>query len=205
MTLLLEERIMSQRIELLSGLARPNHVLFDLCCDHGLIGLHALKKAKRVVFVDQSENALMSLESTLSALDPASQAKAEVVAKPAEFIDITAYGPSDFIIAGVGVTTIVSILSALFPSGLGEHQLILSPQQDSLPLRWYLREKNYRLLRELAVEERGRFREILHIASEGQEVEENFQSEDDESSRAYKAWLNDYRAKIAKSRGVTSS
>ncbi len=187
---------MSERIERLSAFTRPGHVLFDMCCDHGLIGLHALSRVSKVVFVDQSENALKALHSAIALLEPSEQCRVEVVAKAAEPIDVSPYKSADFIIAGVGVTTIVSIISALFPNGLGEHQLILSPQQDSLPLRWYLKEKGYGLLDEIAVEERGRFREILHIGAKGRPIEEDFQNESDACSRRYKSWLKDYREKI---------
>lgn len=171
--------------------------VFDVCCDHGYIGFSALKTAKKVVFVDQSPNALISVREHILSLSDTDRLRVEVHAIPGELIDLDGETSADFIIAGVGVTTIVSIVAALFPEGLGSHRLILSPQQDSLPLRWFLREKGLKLAHESVVEERGRYREILHIGAEGVDVGEEFLADDDKAAKDYREHMRKYREQIA--------
>lgn len=162
------------------------------------MGLAALEKAAKVVFVDQSPNALQAVRDHIATLSKADQKRTEVHAIPGELIELGEEKAADFIIAGVGVTTIASIIAALFPKDLGDHRLILSPQQDSLPLRWYLQERGLKLIQESVVKERGRFREILLVGKEGADVQELFLAEDDETAREYKTWLKDYRERIAR-------
>ena len=190
-------KTLSPRIEKIASLVRPGHTLFDLCCDHGRIGFAALSRAKEVIFVDQSANALRAVHEHCETLEASEQARTQIRVSPGELLDLSGFGPSDFVIAGVGVTTIVSIISALFPETLGQNRLILSPQQDSLPLRWYLRDRGFGLVEEHVVLERGRYREMLVIEAKGAEVGEAFVSEEDEEARAYQRWLEAYRQTIA--------
>lgn len=168
-----------------------------MCCDHGLIGFGALDKAKDVVFVDQSAKALGPLNEHLKTLDRAILERIKVFVSAGELVSIAGYDSSDFVIAGVGVTTVASIVAALFPEGLSNHRLILSPQQDSQPLRWYLSDRGFGLVDEYVVKERGRFREILVVEARGAPITETFASDRDELCREFKAWLLECRAFIA--------
>jgi tRNA (adenine22-N1)-methyltransferase len=188
---------MSDRIMKLVSCLRPGRMLFDLCCDHGMIGLAGLGGAKGVVLVDQSETALRAVRDRLETLSTAESAKVQVINAAAEELDISAHSGSDFIIAGVGVTTMVTIIAALFPTALADHRLILSPQQDSLPLRWFLDDRRFGLVDEFVVMEKGRFREILVIEAQGHALGEAFAAERDELSRRYGSWLRNYRRRIA--------
>ena len=172
-----------------------------MCCDHGLIGFAALPRVSRVVFVDQSSPAIQTVFDRVARLREADRKRTEILVCPGEVVNIRGERSADFVIAGVGVTTIASIVAALFPGELGDHRLILSPHQDSTPLRWFLRDKGFRLQSESVVKERGRYREMIVVESQGAEIGETYANTEDELSREYIAWLEAYRQLIAKSRG----
>lgn len=198
----IRRKALSVRFDKIVSLLRPNHTLYDLCCDHGLIGFAALSHASRVVFVDQSPPAIQAVFAGVSRLNPADRARTEILVCPGELVDISSERAADFVIAGVGVTTVASIVSALFPKVLGEHRLILSPHQDSTPLRWFLRDKGFRLQSESVVKERGRYREMIVVESNGDVIGEVYANSSDELSREYIAWLAAYRVQIEKIRGL---
>jgi tRNA (adenine22-N1)-methyltransferase len=184
------------RFEKILSFVRPHHVLYDLCCDHGLMGLKALVdcKSAKVHFVDQSENALQAIRSELKLLPPDLQSKARVHCMPAERC-VNLDEPSDFIIAGVGISTCISIISELFPAGLANHRLILAPQQKSQVLRKFLIEKDFRLVDETVTIERQRFREIIVVEAKGEAIDlygHRFRSRLDADSKAFVQHLTDY-------------
>lgn len=191
---------LSLRFDTIVSLLRPGRTLFDLCCDHGLIGFAALTHSPRVIFVDQSPQALKAVYERAATLEPHDRERIEIIESPGELLGIAGYGEADFIIAGVGITTVVSLISALFPEHLGRHRLILAPQQSTIPLRWYLQERGFGLIEEKVVKERGRFREILVIEAEGLPIPEHYRAEKDELDREYKAWLAKYLHSIAEAK-----
>lgn len=173
-----------------------------MCCDHGLIGFAALPTASRVVFVDQSSPAIQTVFDGVARLREVDRKRTEILVCPGELVDLGDERSADIVIAGVGVTTVASIVAALFPGELGDHRLILSPHQDSTPLRWFLRDKGFRLQSESVVKERGRYREMIVIEAQGAEIPEIYSNAEDELSREYIAWLAAYRKMIAKSKGL---
>src|SRR5689334_8158056 len=127
---------MSDRIRRLASHVRNHSVVYDLCCDHGYIGWMAWdqKAPAGLVFVDQSPNALRAVGEALRERALQHDPRIDVRISPAEDISIDDR-PSDFIIAGVGTRTIVTVIRQLFPKGLGPHRLILSPEKNALELR----------------------------------------------------------------------
>ncbi|RZA11377.1 MAG: hypothetical protein EOP10_33170 [Proteobacteria bacterium] len=194
------------RFEKILAFTRPDHVLYDLCCDHGLMGLKALlqNQASEVHFVDQSENALKALRLELRVLPNDLQSKAFVHCMPAEDC-VLLDQPSDFIIAGVGIQTCISIISAVFPQGLGQHRLIIAPQQKSQVLRKFLMDRNFRLFDETVTVERQRFREIIVVESEGDTIDlygHRFRTRTDAESLAFVRHLDQYYAEISKKKSI---
>lgn len=201
---------MSPRMELILASLRGDRPLFDLCCDHGQLGLAALERwhLPHVSFVDQSPSVMQRLAATIeqSGLD---LSKVTLVTGAAETLSVPP-GASDFILAGVGGQTIVKILDGLFPSGLGEHRLIISSQQKTQDLRFYLRTRDFRLIDEQVILEKGRFREVLTLGSEGDLVTlygEKYQQRSDPVSQAFVLHLHYYYLKIqeAKEQGASLS
>ncbi len=182
---------------------RPDHILYDLCCDHGRIGLEALPQAKKVCFVDQSEEALRALREAIPLLPAEEQRKTEVICSSAEALSLPDEA-SDVIIAGVGIQTTIAIIAALVPDDLRNHRLILAPQQASEALREYLRKRGWGLIAERVVEERGRFREVIVIEKSGKEVSaygESFADQDDPVARRFAKHSARYYERLRSLRG----
>lgn len=126
--------------------------VWDVCCDHGHVGLQALQTSEfpQVHFVDQVPHIIESL--------PAFE-KAKYHPIPAEELEQNLSGT--VVIAGVGAYTILSIVQAWEAKGiLQAKRLILAPQRDPDLIALQQR-PNYKLIRIELVDERGRDRFIL--------------------------------------------
>lgn len=198
---------MSDRIQRLASYVRPHSVLYDLCCDHGYIGLAAWdqKPLAGLILVDQSAHALRAVQQELSRRGLTGDGRVQAIALAAENLLIDTR-PSDFIMAGVGTKTIVTIMQNLFPKGLGPHRLILSPEKNSNDLRRYLRDRGMGLVTDDVVMDGRRFREIIVIEAKGIAIPcmgEGFADRDDETVRNFIAALRIWRESVAQGRALT--
>jgi tRNA (adenine22-N1)-methyltransferase len=127
--------------------------VWDVCCDHGYVGLRALKENTFpfVHFVDQVPHIIETL--------PQDSPRAHYHPVPAEELDQVLGG--SVVIAGVGAFTILSIVQSWEKRGiLKAKRLILAPQKD--PDLIAMQERpGYKLIRIELVEERGRDRFIM--------------------------------------------
>jgi tRNA (adenine22-N1)-methyltransferase len=127
--------------------------IWDVCCDHGQIGLKALetKSFGKVHFVDQVPHIIDLL--------PKDDNKAHYYALPAEELNEKIEGTA--VIAGVGAYTILSIVQSWEQKGiLQARRLILAPQRDPDLIALQSR-PGYKLSRIELIEERGRDRFVL--------------------------------------------
>ena len=198
---------MSLRMQRLASYVRPGSIVYDLCCDHGLIGLTAwqLGIIKQLIYVDQSFEALAGLKETLQRQGLGQERSIEVHHAEAESI-IAPKLAADFIIAGVGIQTMMVIIKQIFSQGLGPHRLILGPQQKSQVLRLFLSHASYRLVAEEVVWEAGRFRELIIIEAAGDPISlygDHFAQSSNPLELEFAAYLTDYYKTIdlRKSRG----
>lgn len=151
---------LSARLQAFLDEAVPGAPLWDLCCDHGLLGLAALgsERFPKVHFVDSSEAAMKLLEGRL-----AGNRRAGFHVKPAQEIDEDLTG--SVVIAGVGGLLIWKILQTLQVRGaLKARRLILGPHRDEAWLADQLRLgalPSWNLTKEARVLERGRSRHLL--------------------------------------------
>ena len=107
------------RMELLVSLGREGLPFWDICCDHGYIGILALKSQRytSVYFVDNVEHIIDRLAKLIkiSPLDfPKDQAV--LIHSPAEDLSLKLFGT--VVIAGVGGRTIIKILKSLLLKNL---------------------------------------------------------------------------------------
>lgn len=192
---------MSERIQRLASYVRPGATLYDLCCDHGLIGLTAWDRGdiERLVFIDQSADALSGLGRELIKRGLDKNTRIELSVANAENLKIPNV-PADFIIAGVGIRTIEKIIRNLFSAGLGSHRLILGPQQKSQGLRCLLKSLSFGLVHEDVVWEAGRFRELIIVESKGEPISlfgDRFEQSEDPTAKRFASYLQNYYAAIA--------
>jgi tRNA (adenine22-N1)-methyltransferase len=161
LTLMLDEYLehkVTQRIVRLGSYVVEGRPTFDLCCDHGLIGLWAWSRhpLPELHFVDRAPGVVAKLESALGkrldlerfffhAIDAAE------LKLPSE--------PCNVIVAGVGYRAMVRIIEAIYPIK-HPHRLIISVHAEEESVEPTLKKIGWRLHEISSVEERGRIRSI---------------------------------------------
>ena len=148
----------SERIRRIVDLTLDGRPTWDLCCDHGLIGLWAWyqRKLPELHFVDRTPALMQQLESRLT----------RHVGSPSIFfhtVDAAKVSlgatPSNVILAGVGFRAADQILSKL-DSGSAPHRAIVSVHAEVDLLPPAMLRLGWRLADEVPVEENGRVRVI---------------------------------------------
>lgn len=126
---------LSLRMNLFLDSALPNVPFWDICCDHGYVGLGALviknqeKCFTSVYFVDQVSHIMESLQLKIDHLYNKPNIPYELYCLAAEELDVDLTGT--VLIAGVGGFTIKKILSNLLSKNkLKAKRLLLSPHTD---------------------------------------------------------------------------
>jgi tRNA (adenine22-N1)-methyltransferase len=120
-------RKISERIKAICKYVEDGKTVFDLCCDHGLIGFfaHQKRNVPKVIFVDQVKHITDAL--ALKIAKHASNEPFEVRCSPAEDIELPEE-PVTIIAAGVYAATIYNIITNI-PSRRAD-TYILSPNSD---------------------------------------------------------------------------
>lgn len=151
---------LSPRLRLLLDQALPGKPLWDLCCDHGLLGMKALEEGQtsEVHFVDRVPSIMERLKERLQE----ENLVGSLHVQGAESLQCPLEGT--VVIAGVGGDRILEILEALDGNGyLTADRLVLSPHKDERVFVEKFSEglgKRWRLSEPLSVRESGRERPI---------------------------------------------
>ncbi len=143
--------------------ACPQQPLWDICCDHGLLGIQALRSQNfpQVHFVDQVPHLISKLQEKikLKIKEASKELPAFFYSTPAESLQVELTG--NVCILGIGAQKIEIFLRAWEDAGLLQaDRLILGPHKDE---QWFLdvvipNLQNYELQKQVAVNERGRDR-----------------------------------------------
>lgn len=148
--------------------ALPWQPFWDICCDHGLLGIQALRSEKfpQVHFVDQVpqliENLQVKIKAKEQSLDKAAPLPAYFYSIPAENLKEKLSG--NICVLGIGAQKMEIFLKAWENSELLQAQrLILSPHKDE---KWFLEKvipelENYQLQKQIDLCERGRKRSLF--------------------------------------------
>ncbi len=142
---------------------QPYEEIWDLCCDHGFLGMALLDadKAQTLHFVDQLPGITTDLAERLQ---PYPAARYQVHTLPAEQVRWQANKRRLVIIAGVGGETVVEIVQQLAArNDLAATDWLLSPANSCYELRQYLRQAGFGLKAEAVVFERRRGYEMLWL------------------------------------------
>lgn len=163
---------LSPRMQLIYDHLIPGEPVWDLCCDHGYMGLNAYASGlfPEVYFVDQVEHIVQRLEQQFQQnyLSLSSSVKAHFLPLPGESVQTEIRGT--LVIAGVGAHTIFKIVQALHGRGvLRASKMILVPQKDEEKLLTLLLAREnfgYQVCNEhYTALERGRIRKLLIFQS----------------------------------------
>ncbi len=122
---------LSSRLQFIYENLIPNLPVWDFCCDHGYLGVEALKSGRfpKVHFVDQIPHIVGSVEAVVGEKFSEFRSRAYFFAGKGE--DLSEVVSGNVVIAGVGAFAIFKILRALLERGLLQaERLILCPQRD---------------------------------------------------------------------------
>lgn len=164
---------------LIDIITEPYPLIWDTCCDHGLIGEGMLQasRAESVTFVDQVESITRSLQQRLSAVD-ALRDRWDVQTLDAHAIKLQGEQRQLLIIAGVSGKTCIDILKRIVeqnnPQTLALTNFLLCPNYYLYELREFLRSSGFQQRRESVVTQGKRVNEILlvHLGSDDHAIHE---------------------------------
>jgi tRNA (adenine22-N1)-methyltransferase len=167
--------MLSKRLELIYSLLEPGLPVWDLGCDHGYIGLRAVAEDvfPEVHFVDCSTDVIDRLNSTLS--QPRIKA---LISRSGTSLDVSLSRGQDLpwncirgniVIAGMGGSTMIEIISAIPKDVRSFLRLILSPEKGVDILRRALADMGWMMAEqgEYLVKEGERFREVFVVQARG--------------------------------------
>jgi tRNA (adenine22-N1)-methyltransferase len=184
--------------------------IYDIGCDHGLLGLSflAMPSVSAIHLVDPSAAVVEKLKIKAAYItDPRIKIHHEL----GQNLKLGQSAKTIFI-AGMGGKEIQKILINLAPQLNTEDRVVISPHRNVLELRHYLSSSDYRLIKEDLLEEQGHYYQLLCLSTAnnlgkvslfGEEIWKAevarayhskllnaYQSHQDEQSRLFHAFLS---------------
>ncbi len=131
--------------ELKKAVNKNAEVVWDLCCDHGKIGISLFKENRKIIFVDQVEHIISNLRKKLEI----SKFNTKFQVIDAKEINIFNSKDESIIIAGVGGHTCIDIMSNILDRfGHLKSEFILSPQKNLIQVYEFLRLNQFNVISE---------------------------------------------------------
>ena len=144
-------------------------IIWDCCCDHGLLGMSLLQRklADKVVFVDILAHQMAFLEEDLQRRFPQDNANWQVICQDVKELGLPQVESQLFIIAGVGGDKTVEFIDSLCAAMPGlSFDLLICSVQGNYPVRKALIKQGFNMLREEIVFENKRFYEALYVTKD---------------------------------------
>ncbi len=182
---------LSERLRTLREHYHHHESIWDIGCDHGLLGLSFLDlpEIQKIHLVDPSSLVIRTLKHFIDAYITERKDFIEIHEKKGQDVVL---GPERklIFIAGMGGKEIDSISENILPYLTREDDLVISPHRDILSLRRKLHQSMFRLDRETLVFEDGQYYQILSLNLRSTRKvhpfgEEIFQNEVGESYREH--------------------
>lgn len=155
---------LSLRLRTLRGYYQQHQSVWDIGCDHGLLGLSFLGEPliQKIHLVDPSTLVMKSLKHSIDSYITEERNFLELHEKRGQ--DVVP-GPEKklIFIAGMGGKEIELIFQHLLPYLNAHDDLVISPHRDILPVREKLSTSPFFLRDETIVFEDGRFYQILSL------------------------------------------
>jgi tRNA A22 N-methylase len=155
----------SHRLGRLVSHCGVGEMLWDIGCDHGLVGLLAGKSGafKHICFVDPSSSVIQKLKQTIAADIPKGFSYS-IFKERGDQIKVS-LRDNTFLMAGFGGLPIIETIEAIRKQLKAPARFVLSPHKNTLAVREYLHRGEWHLLCEEIVEEAGQFYEIIQLES----------------------------------------
>jgi tRNA A22 N-methylase len=156
--------LLSNRLKFISQLISTPTVVWDIGCDHGLLGLgfRDNKEVKEINLVDPSFDVVNKLKIAVDS--DISMPKILIHCKKGQEIKLNTKFKNSLIITGMGGKEILDILKFVLPQLKQDDEIIISPHRNFLLLREYLSQSSYRLVSESVVSDSGHFYQVLKLS-----------------------------------------
>lgn len=162
----------SRLSQLESMLEHPYSVIWDCCCDHGLLGMSLLKRRRacEVIFVDILVEQMNKLEAILRINCPLEEYTWQVCCDDVKNIVVPTDQSQLFIIAGVGARQTVEFINSLCASASDiQFDLLICSVHGNYMVRQSLITHGYKLRYERIIFENNRFYEGIYVSHRGHE------------------------------------
>lgn len=152
---------LSKRLKRFSEFYQDHSYIWDIGCDHGLLGASFLDKAsvKQINLVDPALPVINKLKDSYITIP-----KINIIHSKGQNLTIPHSNQNSLYIAGMGGMEMREILQKLAPQLGDKDRILISPHRHILELREYLQGSSFRLVEEGVVEEAGHFYPHLYLA-----------------------------------------
>lgn len=156
---------LSERLRTLRAHYREHESIWDIGCDHGLLGLSFLDLPipPQIHLVDPSAKVISTLEENIDSYISKNKVIIRIHRLRGQNLVLDAAKKLIFI-AGMGGKGILEIYEHLLPSLSRNDDLVVSPHRDILSLRLKLHHSSLFLDRETLVFEDGQYYQILSLS-----------------------------------------
>ncbi|WP_133245608.1 tRNA (adenine(22)-N(1))-methyltransferase TrmK [Pelagibaculum spongiae] len=146
-------------------------VIWDLCCDHGYLGLMLAKEkiSEQVFLIDCVPSIIENLQARLKKL-PQIKNVAQAGLQDAGTIQLVEKKKQLLIISGVGGLATIELLQQIFSNNPSQEKpdLLLSPKHHLFAVRKFLISQGYQLINETLSFENSRSYENLLVSQDGE-------------------------------------
>lgn len=171
---------LSKRLNAINALINePYDIIWDCCCDHGLLGMALLERAiaKQINFVDIIPELMQALKTSIEQFSvgkslPAWQVYCDDVAQ----IKLAKNAKQLVIIAGVGGDLCLQLIQQIIannPQSVKQLSFIVCPIHHLYKVREGLNVCGLKLENEQIIFEKKRFYEVLHVSFNGRNTISN--------------------------------
>lgn len=148
----------SKRIKEIAHLVPISEQVWDLCCDHGLIGLEVFEKQKCCIhLLDQVPSIMNKLKIKIK------HPNISLLCENAKNYKFPSGEKQSYIIAGIGAFTALDIIENIYKSNKDEHYLICSVHSNIAEFRKRL--IHYKPIKEKLIEDSGKIYELCLLRS----------------------------------------
>jgi len=142
-------------------------IIWDCCCDHGLLGMSLLQRklAEKIVFVDILSPQMALLEKDLHEGFPRDEHSWQVICQDVKELEVPEIESQLFIIAGVGGNKTIQFIESLCAAmPVLPFDLLLCSVHGNYAVRQALIEHGFGLKQEQIVFENNRFYEAIYVS-----------------------------------------
>ena len=159
---------LGSRLRNIDSIITSNYsIIWDCCCDHGLLGMSLLQRSssESVYFVDVLKQPLIELTEKLQQRFPIAEFSWKVLCCDLKRVEIPQQNNQLFIIAGVGGDKTIEFVKSIFSKTTTlQVDFLICSVHGNYRVRELLIELGYGLVDEAIIKENKRFYELIYFS-----------------------------------------